>query len=147
MIPCTAETRPSLPTLLSSHLIHVTSHNQRDSYPSQLHFRGEKSRKYGWFGWLLRWRPSLQEPFRGTFSTTLTNCDHTYPNHLLAHMVTRVHESSSKITGICTSSNPWQWISVPVQHSSSIPYLTNTSVAAVRTSGFRLSVFRLHSVF
>jgi len=31
---------------------------------------------------------------------------------------------------------------VPVQHSDSIPYLTNTSVAAVRTSGFRLSVFR-----
>jgi len=26
-----------------------------------------------------------------------------------ADMVTRVHESSSKITGICTSSNLWQW--------------------------------------
>jgi len=29
---------------------------------------------------------------------------------------------------------------VPVQHSDCIPYLTNISVAAVRTSGFRLSV-------
>ena len=29
-----------------------------NSYPSQPHFRGEKSRKYGWFGWMLHWRPS-----------------------------------------------------------------------------------------
>ena len=31
---------------------------------------------------------------------------------------------------------------VPLHHSCSNPFLTNTSVAAARTSGFRLSVFR-----
>jgi len=36
---------------------------------------------------------------------------------------------------------------VPLHHSCSNPSLTNTSVAAVRTSGFWLSVFRFHSVF
>jgi len=43
---------------LNCPLIHVTSQNQCNSYPSQPHFRGEKSRKYGCFVWLLRWRPS-----------------------------------------------------------------------------------------
>jgi len=34
-----------------------------------------------------------------------------------------------------------------VQHSCSNLSLTNTSVVAVRTSGFRFSVFRFYSVF
>jgi len=46
-IPCVAETRCSLPTVLSNPFIHATSHNQCNSYLSQPHFRGEKSRKYG----------------------------------------------------------------------------------------------------
>jgi len=37
------------------------------------------------------------------------------PTTVLADMVTRVHESSSTITGICTSSNLWQWNILPLE--------------------------------
>jgi hypothetical protein len=53
-----AQSRPSLPIVVYLPFIFVTSHYHHNSYQSQLYFRGEKTRKYGCFWWLLRWWPS-----------------------------------------------------------------------------------------
>ena len=68
----------------------VTSHNRCNSYPGEPYFSGEKSLKYGSFGWLLRWRPywspdSALAPRRRTSKfTTEYSCEHkhlpTLPN-------------------------------------------------------------------
>jgi hypothetical protein len=110
---------------VSRNIIHVHLNTLGKSYDS----KNEHVSKYIAHSKQSQHSPSLEWM---NFSTTYMICDHRHPNQLLAHMVTRVRESSSKITGMCTSSNLWQW--------NDLPFEVHWNMASVPLGLYTLSI-------